>query len=186
MEKAKQRTRGLTELIEKLLDLSRIESGKVYVDIKDVNVEEFLKERFEDWKDQTEIKKTKKIVLNLGVGEDFTVKVDPRALGIMFNNLVNNAIKYTPEGGEIFISTSKKGNIGLISVKDTGIGIPKQEQDKIFNRFYRVKEDSTKDIPGTGLGLAMVKGIVDDLGGDIQVISEEGMGTTFVVKIPLA
>ncbi len=104
----------------------------------------------------------------------------------MFNNLVNNAIKYTPEGGEIFISTSKKGNIGLISVKDTGIGIPKQEQDKIFNRFYRVKEDSTKDIPGTGLGLAMVKGIVDDLGGDIQVISEEGMGTTFVVKIPLA
>ncbi len=60
MEKAKQRTRGLTELIEKLLDLSRIESGKVYVDIKDVNVEEFLKERFEDWKDQTEIKKTKK------------------------------------------------------------------------------------------------------------------------------
>ncbi len=184
LEKAKQRTRGLTELIEKLLDLSRIESGKVYVDIKDIYMEEFLSSRFEDWKDQAELKK-QHMVLELNTQGDFTIKADPRALNILFNNLVNNAIKYTPEGGKIYISTYKQGDMGIVAVKDTGIGISKQEQDKIFNRFYRVKDDSTKDISGTGLGLAIAKGIVDDLGGDIGVISEKNKGSTFLVKLPL-
>ncbi len=184
LEKAKQRTRGLTELIEKLLDLSRIESGKVYVDIKDIHMEEFLSSRFEDWKDQAELKK-QHMVLELNTQGDFTIKADPRALNILFNNLVNNAIKYTPEGGKIYISTYKQGDMGIVAVKDTGIGISKQEQDKIFNRFYRVKDDSTKDISGTGLGLAIAKGIVDDLGGDIGVISEKNKGSTFLVKLPL-
>ncbi len=184
LEKAKQRTRGLTELIEKLLDLSRIESGKVYVDIKDIHMEEFLSSRFEDWKDQAELKK-QDMVLELNTQGDFTIKADPRALNILFNNLVNNAIKYTPEGGKIYISTYKQGDMGIVAVKDTGIGISKQEQDKIFNRFYRVKDDSTKDISGTGLGLAIAKGIVDDLGGDIGVISEKNKGSTFLVKLPL-
>ncbi len=184
LEKAKQRTRVLTELIEKLLDLSRIESGKVYVDIKEIYIGEFLSSFFEDWKDQAQIK-NQKITLELDVNGDFKIKADPRALKILFDNLVNNAIKYTPEKGEISIITKRMDNKGIVEVKDTGIGIDKEELDKIFNRFYRIRNEQTKEISGTGLGLSIVRGIVDDLGGKIEVSSTPGKGSTFRVILPL-
>ncbi len=184
LEKAKQRTRGLTELIEKLLDLSRIESGKVYINVKKIYVGEFLSSLFDEWKDQAQLK-NQNITLDMDDRGDFSIEADPRALKILLNNLVNNAIKYTPHGGEIYILTRREGDFGIIEVKDNGIGIDKSEQEKIFNRFYRIKNEHTKDIPGTGLGLSIVKGIVEDLKGKIEISSELGKGTTFRIILPI-
>lgn len=184
LEKAKQRTRNLTELIEKLLDLSKIESGKVYTDIRSINIWEFLSGLFDNWKDQAKLKK-QSITLQLDQDCDFFVKADPRALKILFDNLVSNAIKYTPDGGEIKIQVSKDKKFGIVTVQDTGIGIPNGEKEKIFHRFYRIKNQYTKNISGSGLGLSMVKGIIDDLGGEIEVKSELLKGSTFKVKFPL-
>jgi two-component system phosphate regulon sensor histidine kinase PhoR len=102
----------------------------------------------------------------------------------VFTNLVNNAIKYTPEGGEITIRVRGTGkNVG-VQVSDTGIGISKENLSRIFDRFYRVKSDKTRQIVGTGLGLSIVKHIVEAHLGTISVESEEGGGSTFTVVLP--
>ena len=102
----------------------------------------------------------------------------------MVMNLVNNAIKFTPENGEVSISVRREGHELIIMVSDTGIGIPKEALPKIFDRFYRVQQ-SGKGIPGTGLGLAIVKEIVNMHNGRIEVESQPQQGTKFTIFLPL-
>ncbi len=183
LERAKQRTKGLTQLIEKLLDLSRIESGQVYVDVKDICVKEFLNTSFVHWQDEA-LLKSQEITLTAPLEEDVVVKADIRAFKMMLDNLVGNAIKYTPQGGRIEIRAYTEGNLLKIEVEDTGIGIAPAEKERIFDRFYRAT--SSRDIRGTGLGLAIVKGIISELKGKIEVESEPGEGSTFTVTLPLS
>jgi len=104
----------------------------------------------------------------------------------MLINLLDNAIKFTGEGGQVHVSVSlKNGRAMVIKVKDNGIGIPREHQDRIFERFYRVDKGRSRKEGGTGLGLAIVKHIVLLVNGSVQVDSRPGEGTEFTVEIPL-
>jgi len=110
---------------------------------------------------------------------------DPEKISILLNNLVDNAIKYTQKGGMVSLSVSKeKGGVG-ISVTDSGIGIPKEEQERLFEKFFRSKKATQMFTDGSGLGLFIVKSVIDNHNGTIVVHSEEGVGTTFSVTLPL-
>jgi signal transduction histidine kinase len=111
---------------------------------------------------------------------------DPHRIAQVVDNLLSNAIKFTPDGGTVVVRLGKRGEEALIEVQDSGMGIPADEQDKLFDRMYRATAAADRHIPGVGLGLTIVKGIVEAHGGRVGLTSEEGVGTTFFVGLPLA
>ena len=114
-----------------------------------------------------------------------TLTAEPLALESIYGNLITNALNYTQEGGEIRVKAELVCISIRVSVIDNGFGIEARHLDKIFERFYRVKDDNTRFITGTGLGLPIVKGLVDSLGGFIDVESTPGSGSVFMVTLPL-
>jgi two-component system phosphate regulon sensor histidine kinase PhoR len=102
----------------------------------------------------------------------------------VFNNLISNAINYSPDGGQVRVKMANRGGFLEIVISDTGVGIDPEELPKIFEKFYRIKHPQTRQVVGTGLGLAIVKGVVDSHGGSIEVKSEPGAGTTFRILLP--
>jgi PAS domain S-box-containing protein len=110
---------------------------------------------------------------------------DPHRIAQVFDNLLSNAIKFTPDGGTVQLRLTGRGEEVLIEVEDSGMGIPPDEQGKLFDRMYRTTAAADRHIPGVGLGLTIVKGIVEAHGGRIGLRSEEGVGTTFFVELPL-
>jgi signal transduction histidine kinase len=112
------------------------------------------------------------------------IHADRNSMEGIFTNLISNAIKYTPEGGKVWVHLGEEGGFVRANVSDTGIGIKREDLPRIFDRFYRVKTTETRQIVGTGLGLSIVKSIVDAHLGSITVESEEGGGTTFTVSFP--
>jgi len=113
------------------------------------------------------------------------VLADPKGIQEIFNNLISNAINYSPDGGRVLVSARGLGEYMEIKVADTGVGIDEEEISKIFDKFYRVKHPKTRQVMGTGLGLAIVKGIVEAHHGTIEVESSPGKGTTFRILLPL-
>ena len=109
---------------------------------------------------------------------------DETQLGSMFANLVDNAIKYTPEGGSVEVSAEADEDSVWVRVSDTGIGIPEKKLPRIFERFYRVDKARSKETGGTGLGLSIVRHVAENHGGKVTVESTEGEGTTFTVHLP--
>lgn len=182
IERAKEKTNGLISLIGDLLDLSRIESGSITENRKPVQMSELLSSIVDFLKSRSDAKNQ---TLTFQTGGDIPeITGDPMAFESIFGNLVTNAINYTPEGGEITVEAgSDEGGI-VVTVSDTGFGIAPKHQDKIFERFYRVKDENTRHITGTGLGLPIVKGLVDSMGGTIELESELGKGSTFTVWLP--
>jgi signal transduction histidine kinase len=110
---------------------------------------------------------------------------DPARLEQVVSNLIDNAIKYTDSGGKIFIELRQSGNEAVLSVRDTGIGIPQEEIAHLFDRFYRVDKARSRGTGGTGLGLSIVDKIVQLHNGYIEVHSEEGVGSEFIVRLPI-
>jgi signal transduction histidine kinase len=104
----------------------------------------------------------------------------------MFTNLVDNAVKYTPPGGRVEVTGGTEGDEVIISIADTGIGIPEGKLSRIFERFYRVDKARSKATGGTGLGLSIVKHVAENHGGRVTVESVPGEGTTFTVRLPRA
>ncbi len=184
LSRAKEKTQGLISLIGDLLDLSRIEAGAVTSEPVAVRLDDLLKSIVEflgaraDAKQQT-------LTASLPDAPLPPITADPMALESIFGNLVSNAINYTPEGGSIEVSASSDNGRIQVVVSDTGFGIDEKYLDKIFERFYRVKTDKTRFITGTGLGLPIVKSLVDGLNGTIAVESRVDQGTTFTVTLPL-
>ncbi len=111
---------------------------------------------------------------------------DAVSITMLVTNLVSNAIKYNRPGGTVAVRGRREGDNVLLEVRDTGIGIPESALPRLFEEFYRVKNEATQDIPGTGLGLLICKRIADELGGSIEVASREGEFTTFLVRLPAA
>ena len=184
LSRAKEKTSGLISLIGDLLDLSRIESGGVVHNIKRVPVDELLKS-IVDFMGARAKAKNQSLSLSLS-GDAFPpLTADPLALESVFGNLVTNAINYTPEGGRIEVSLRIENGVLRVDVADTGFGIEERHQEKIFEKFYRVKDENTRFITGTGLGLPIVKGLVDQMGGEIKLVSAPGKGTTFTVFFPV-
>jgi two-component system phosphate regulon sensor histidine kinase PhoR len=185
LTRAKEKTHGLITMIGDLLDLSRIESGLVTKDRKPVDVSGLLTGIVDFLRSKATGKKQ---TLTLSLPEQGLpqVSADPQSLEIVFGNLITNAIHYTGEAGRIEVSATTGDEQVRVTVKDNGFGIEGRHQERIFERFYRVKDDNTRYITGTGLGLPIVKAIVDDLGGDIELDSVPGKGSTFTVVLPLS
>jgi signal transduction histidine kinase len=115
-----------------------------------------------------------------------TMQADAERLGQVLDNLVSNAIKYTPDGGGVSVKMTHTGGAATIAVSDTGIGIPEDEQAQMFSRFFRTSNARGSGIEGSGLGLAITRGIVEAHGGTIGFDSVEGVGTTFRLTVPLS
>jgi signal transduction histidine kinase len=151
---------------------------------KEVQVDELLKS-IVDFLASKAAGKNQSLILDLPENELPALTADPLALESIYGNLITNALNYTPDGGEIRVKMEGVGISIRVSVIDSGFGIESQHLDKIFERFYRVKDDNTRLITGTGLGLPIVKGLVDSLGGFIDVESTPGSGSVFMVTLPL-
>jgi two-component system phosphate regulon sensor histidine kinase PhoR len=178
-----EKIKGLSDLAADLLDLSRIESGLITIEKERLHLASLLNEQVGF---QLTGARSKGIHLDLEpLSELPPVLANKRSIEEVISNLLTNAIKYTPEGGRVRVSAADERDYVHISVKDTGFGIAQEELDKIFERFYRVKNDQTRFISGTGLGLAIVKSIVEAHNGMVRVESEMGQGSTFHVYLPV-
>ncbi len=183
LTRAKEKTRGLISLIGDLLDLSRIEEGLICREPQPVKVDELLRNIVDFLKAQA---KAKKQDLCISLPQDPLPKIDadPIALESIFGNLITNAIKYTPEEGTVRVEADRAGVNIRVRVIDNGYGMAEKHLEKIFERFYRVKDDNTRYINGTGLGLPIVKGLLDSMGGIVEVESTPGEGSVFTVLLP--
>jgi signal transduction histidine kinase len=184
LDRAREKTKGLISLIGDLLDLSRIEEGIICHEPQSIRLEEILKNIIEFLRTSAQ-KKNQSITLLLPQDKLPELIADPIALESIFGNLIANAINYTQEGGEIIVTVDMAGINARVRVKDNGFGIADKYLNKIFDRFYRVKDDKTRYITGTGLGLPIVKGLLDSMGGFIDVESEPGKGSVFTVLLPV-
>jgi len=180
----KKETERLAHLISDLLDLARLESQEptdypTPVDVRGVLMTVLARMR--------RVARKKDITLQwkrFGKAASYTVYGDETQLDSMFTNLVDNAVKYTPPGGRVEVVGGSEGSEIVISISDTGIGIPEGKIPRIFERFYRVDKARSKETGGTGLGLSIVKHIAENHGGRVTVESAVGEGTTFTVYLP--
>ena len=184
LSRAKDKTQGLISLIGDLLDLSRIEEGLICHEPQPVHFEEIIK-NIVDFLETKARGKNQSLTLALPENPLPTLSADPIAIESIFGNLITNAINYTQKGGKIQVVIDRAGINVRVKVIDNGFGIADKYLEKIFERFYRVKDDKTRYITGTGLGLPIVKGLVDSLGGFIDVESIPGKGSTFTVLLPV-
>ena len=182
LEKMNIETDRLTQMVNELSELSRIESGDVSLKIKSIDINELATRVVERLKAQAD-RVGLSLVMNIPPGLP-RVMADEERVEQVFINLLHNAIKFTPSGGRIDLSAKiEDGNI-LISVADTGVGIPADDLPRVFERFYKV--DKARAGAGTGLGLAIAKHIIELHGGRIWAVSVEGKGSTFSFKIPVS
>ena len=184
LSRAKEKTRGLISLIGDLLDLSRIESGTICQEPEPVHLDDILRNVLDFLKTRAE-EKNQSIRLDILNEPLPTISADPLALESIVGNLITNAIIYTQEGGEIRLTVELAGVNIRVKVMDNGFGIEEQYLDKIFEKFYRVKNEKTRYITGTGLGLPIVKELVTAMGGFIEVESNPGKGSSFTVLFPV-
>jgi len=178
------RTKDLLRLIDNLLNLSKLESGTVVFNLESIRGEDIIRDVMEIAAPQAE---GKQIAVEYNpCGEEWWFNVDYDHIRTAIMNIVSNSIKYTPESGKVVLSTSIDGGFVNFSVQDSGIGISSEDLPHIFDRFFRVKGKATRHITGSGLGLALVKEVVDAHQGYIDVNSTPEVGTTFTLSFPLA
>ena len=173
---------ALTQMVSELLELTRIESGQVPLEKQPISPKELLQNASERLNVQAE---RANLSVQIYCPDDLpNVMADPPRLGQALVNLLHNAIKFTPEGGEIILAAWQQGNLIVFSVEDTGVGIPADDLPRIFERFY--KADRSRSGGGTGLGLAITRHLVQAHGGRIWADSVEGEGSTFSFSVPIA
>ncbi|MGC1378538.1 MAG: GAF domain-containing protein [Anaerolineales bacterium] len=178
------RARGETRLIENLLDLARIQEGKVTLDARGESLSKIIQDVVEVFRYDA-MQKHITLKEDCLAGEPLKAKVDSGKIKQVLNNLIINALKFTPQGGVIAVSARKSGDCAEIQVMDTGIGIPQKEFGKIFERFYQVNSSLTRSVGGTGIGLNIAKEYVEMHGGRMWVESEVGKGSNFIFTLPL-
>jgi heavy metal sensor kinase len=171
----------ISRLVEGLLLLARSDSGVLRLDMVPVDL---VTEGEDVLARLTPMARARGVNIGLGGIQPVDVMADAVHVRRLLFNLVDNAIKYTPAGGTVRLSIGRTGPWSFIMIEDTGIGIPPDEQEKIFQRFYRSPEDRSGMHGGSGLGLSLVKSIVDAHGGKIEVKSTPGEGSTFTVFLP--
>jgi signal transduction histidine kinase len=170
----------LGRLISDLLDLSRLEEPTALpqspTSLSDIACKETEQIRT--------IAESKEITFADRIQEGIWIRGDAQQLQLLVRNLLENAIRYTPDGGSVTLETSMRGSQAMVRVTDTGIGIPLESQARVFERFYRVDRARSRDRGGTGLGLAIVKHVAELHGGQVTVESELGTGSTFTAWLP--
>jgi two-component system phosphate regulon sensor histidine kinase PhoR len=171
----------MTQMVAELIELSRIETGQAKLRLESTNLNQLIEQVIARLSPQAE---RQKVAISTKFAADLPlVSTDAERIQQALLNIVHNAIKFTPSGGKVTVSTDVQGNSVVVSVADTGIGISKEDLPHIFERFY--KADKSRSKGGTGLGLAIAKHIVQAHGGTIRVQSEEGKGSVFSFSLPL-
>jgi two-component system phosphate regulon sensor histidine kinase PhoR len=189
LDRAERELDTLTQMVEELLELSRIESGEVPLRLEPTEVGEIIFDALDRLYHQAE---RADIEIDVKIADGIPlVSADAERLQRVVANLLHNAIKFTPEHGNIKITASLGDNVGsqahvLISVKDNGLGITKDDLPRIFERFYKSDRARTRGASGTGLGLAIARHLVEAHGGRIWAKSKEGKGSTFYFTIPVS
>lgn len=177
-------TRRMIDLINSLLNVSRLELGTFSVEPELTDLREIADYAVKELEPQIS---RNQLVLKKHYDSSLPkINVDPKLMQIIFQNLISNAIKYTSAGGNIYVAIEKKGEEALVKVSDTGYGIPRYQQDQVFTKLFRADNIKEKDPEGTGLGLYIIRSIIDKIGGRIWFESVENKGTTFYATIPLA
>ncbi len=182
LEKIDKHSNNLAHLINNMLDIARIESGKVQMLIKETSIKEILDSVLDIITPQIK-EKNISLEMNLKTGSD-KIKADPSQIERVLLNLLSNAVKFTPEKGRISISCEDKRDSIEFKVEDTGIGISERDAQRVFEEFFRAEDAMDQKIKGTGLGLSLVKKIIEAHNGKIWVDSELGKGTKFTFTIP--
>lgn len=172
----------MNELISTLLNITRIESGSISVQPKLLNLQKLSEEVLKEL-EHTAHGRHIKLTLKKST-TDYSVKTDSLISKEIISNLMSNAIKYTPDGGTVTLKLSKNAQGVTLAVQDTGLGIPKSAHDQIFTKFFRAPNVVKLETSGTGLGLYLVKGLAERLGGKVWFTSEEHKGSTFYFFLP--
>ena len=176
-----EETGRLTKLANDMLDLSRAEAGATVIEKCDFDINDLIRDSLDSM--EPRLKKKNIETKAVFVDEVTEVNADPNKIQRVIQNLLDNAIKFTPDGGEIKVETTLKGNKVLVSVKDSGIGIKEDEKRKVFERFFKADSSRGLDKTGVGLGLSIVKEFIKAHGETIEVKSEEGKGTEFIFTL---
>ena len=171
----------LQRMVEDLLFLAQLDAGSFSLDLGDADLVKLADEAIEAARPAAE---AKKLIITLEHDQRAIVSVDANRIGQALDNLISNAIKFTPEGGKVHVLIESRDAGYALHVADTGFGIPASEQQRLFERFFRSTTASANNVPGTGLGLTIAKTIIERHGGSIRFDSAEGEGTTFTVSLP--
>jgi len=181
IERSSLRIAGMRKLINDLLDLTRIESGQRIRSMEPLILEDLARSAIEG---QETAARERGIRIDLTVEPGLSIQADRMEMEMVFNNLVSNAVKYNRPDGTVKVALSRRGDEVEVQVTDTGWGMSKEETTRLFSDFARIKNEHTRDIPGSGLGLSLVKKLSSLYGGSVEVESEPGVGSSFRVRLP--
>ncbi|MHC1705308.1 MAG: ATP-binding protein [Tenuifilaceae bacterium] len=181
IERSLSRVKSMRTLIMDLLDLTKIDSGKRNRDLREVNLEMIAKSAIEG---MTPLAVQRDVKLVLEVDDQISMVADAEEMEIIFNNLISNAVKYNKDGGMVKCTITNTSDEIVVKVTDTGFGIDKEDIPKLFHEFTRIKNSSTRNISGSGLGLSIIKKLVSLYSGRIEVESTPSEGTTFIIYFP--
>jgi signal transduction histidine kinase len=176
-------SKRLLRLVSDLLFVAQIESGRLTLELGEANVQRLARESVEALRPVAE---RGSVELRLDAAPVPPLRGDSARLGQLLDNLVSNAVKFTPPGGRVVVALGASGDQLVLAVSDTGMGVPAGEQRRLFDRFFRASSAQERAIEGTGLGLTIARAVVEAHGGSIDFTSVEGEGTTFRVHLPLA
>jgi two-component system, OmpR family, phosphate regulon sensor histidine kinase PhoR len=185
LEQVASQSNRLHALILDLLSLARIESGEELFDLQAIRVAEVVEACAERQRPRAEAKGQTLEVVAPASEESIEAWADEEAVVQILDNLLDNAVKYTPEGGRVSVRWYRQEEQVCLEVSDSGIGIPESDLPRIFERFYRVDKARSREMGGTGLGLSIVKHLTQAMRGSVRASSQPGQGTTFLVRLPL-
>ena len=180
LDRSIERIKGMRQLILDLLDITKIESGKPTQKIEEVDLRKIVKMSIDTIRPYAI---QKDVDLYLNTRDSVLMKADAGEIEIIINNLISNAVKYNKTGGRVDCFIEKNAGIVKLTVSDTGIGMSLEDKDRIFDDFVRIKNSKTRDITGSGLGLSIIRKIVDMYNGSIDVQSAPDQGSTFIITL---
>jgi signal transduction histidine kinase len=186
LERALLRARTLRTMVSDLLNLTAMETGNFVIKRSPLDLRKVVADVVESHREKADAKHIELVLAENGSGADRFVLADHDSIFMVLSNLIDNAIKYTPEHGHVNVRIDHEGVCVRVSVRDDGIGMTAEEKDSAFDEFYRAKNKYTVHVPGTGLGLTLVKRLVDMHQGKVTVQSEPGKGSTFTISLPTA